>query len=111
MKEYYLSENRKYGWKRDKPDPRDFKYKTICPSLTDLPNKIDLRYTCSPLENQKWLGSCTAQALAGNIEFLENKESPKARVHRPKPPYKTYPPPPKPKTPTQQTIPKSLPND
>ena len=34
---------------------------------------VDLREFCSPVENQGTLGSCTANALAGNIEFLDEK--------------------------------------
>ena len=34
---------------------------------------VDLREFCSPVENQGALGSCTANALAGNIEFLDEK--------------------------------------
>ena len=34
---------------------------------------MDLRAGCSPVENQKTLGSCTANALVGALEFLEKK--------------------------------------
>jgi C1A family cysteine protease len=39
-----------------------------------LPSHIDLRPTCSPVENQSTLGSCTSNALAAAIEFLERKD-------------------------------------
>ncbi|MDO8722388.1 MAG: C1 family peptidase [Syntrophales bacterium] len=39
-----------------------------------MPAKVDLRPTCSPVENQKELGSCTANALAGALEFLMKKD-------------------------------------
>jgi C1A family cysteine protease len=39
-----------------------------------LPSKVDLSSQCSPIENQGTLGSCTANALVGNLEFLELKD-------------------------------------
>lgn len=62
----------KYGWIPDRPDHRDLLYKSILPNLT-LPKQVDLRKLCSPIENQGTLGSCTANALSGNLEFLDNK--------------------------------------
>jgi C1A family cysteine protease len=38
-----------------------------------LPQSTDLRNLCSKVEDQGQLGSCTAQALVGNLELLENK--------------------------------------
>ena len=69
---------RKYSWKPDVPDINDFLYESIAPPLKALPPSIDLRATCSPVEDQGDLGSCTANALAGAMEFLEdeNKVSP-----------------------------------
>lgn len=61
-----------YGWRPDVPDQRDFFYKAIKPVIR-LPKSIDLRKNCSSVENQGELGSCTANALSGNIEFLDNK--------------------------------------
>jgi C1A family cysteine protease len=61
-----------YGWVPDRPDQRDYVFKTIRPKIR-LPGSIDLRKQCSKIENQGALGSCTAQALAGNIEFLDNR--------------------------------------
>ena len=61
------------GWLPDIPDQRDFLYQGIQPRKLRLPSKVDLRALCSSVENQGPLGSCTANALAGNIEFLENK--------------------------------------
>jgi len=62
---------RPYGWIPDKPDQRDFAYRDISPAIR-LPKKTDLRGFCSKVEDQGQLGSCTAQALAGNLEFLDN---------------------------------------
>lgn len=60
----------KYGWKPDLPDYRDFKYMVTAP--IELPQIIDLRSKCSKIENQSVVGSCTANALVGNLEYLEN---------------------------------------
>lgn len=60
-----------YGWLPDLPDHRDLMYSAIAPQLRQLPAKVDLRSKCSPVENQGSLGSCTANALAGALEFLE----------------------------------------
>ncbi len=61
-----------YGWHPDIPDQRDYLYKAIQPVIK-LPKKADLRGLCSVVEDQGSLGSCTAQALAGNLEFLDNR--------------------------------------
>ncbi len=63
---------RTYGWVPDIPDQRDYLYKAIKP-VVKLPKEVDLREHCSIVEDQGNLGSCTAQALAGNLEFLDNK--------------------------------------
>ncbi|MDD5679782.1 MAG: peptidase, partial [Candidatus Omnitrophica bacterium] len=63
---------RSYGWVPDVPDQRDYLYSAIRP-VVRLPRKVDLREGCSIVEDQGNLGSCTAQALAGNQEFLDKK--------------------------------------
>lgn len=64
-----------YGWLPDLPDHRDLLYAQIIPPLVALPPSVDLRPTCSPVENQGQLGSCTANALVGTLEFLERKDN------------------------------------
>ena len=61
-----------YGWLPDIPDSRDLLYRAIRPRLR-LPQSVDLREKASAVEDQRALGSCTAQALAGNIELLDKK--------------------------------------
>jgi C1A family cysteine protease len=63
-----------YGWLPDLPDHRDQLYASIAPKLSQLPPKVDLRAGCSPIEDQGQLGSCTANALVGALEFLEKKD-------------------------------------
>ena len=63
-----------YGWKKDNPDHRDFRYKAPLP-VENLPVSVDLRKYCPAIETQGELGSCTANALVANIEFLEIKEN------------------------------------
>ena len=61
------------GWIPDLPDQRDFLYAHLRPSGVRLPRSVDLRPSMSPVEDQGQLGSCTANALAGALEFLEIK--------------------------------------
>ncbi len=65
---------RGYGWVPDLPDHRDLLYGAIHPVPPPLPSQVDLRPGCSPVEDQGALGSCTANALAGGLEFLERKD-------------------------------------
>lgn len=65
---------RRYGWVPDLPDQRDYLYGAVRPVPAALPPGIDLRPFCSPVEDQGNLGSCTANALAGALEFLEKKD-------------------------------------
>jgi len=61
-----------YGWLPDLPDKRDWLYGVVR-RLPRLPRRTDLRAICSVVEDQGELGSCTANALAGALEFLERK--------------------------------------
>ena len=62
-----MSEQRVYGWKRQLRDDRDLLYKVN--HSVPLPKSVDLRAKCPPVYNQGQLGSCTANAIAGAIEF------------------------------------------
>jgi len=73
------------GWLPDYPDYRDYtmdheKIKPLVkkvgvkePLKVSLPASKDLRTWCSPIENQYSLGSCTANAGVGIIEYYERK--------------------------------------
>jgi len=89
-----MTENRKHamGWIPDYPDFRDYTEDTDevkellkpsglphpvarkkSPKAKPLPASVDLREWCSPVENQGFLGSCTAHAGVGIIEYYERK--------------------------------------
>ena len=61
----------RYGWTPDLPDQRDFMFGAVRRIPKTLPKKVDLRENCSPVEDQGNLGSCTANALVGLLEYLE----------------------------------------
>lgn len=85
------------GWLADYPEHRDFgPNQSVVPervkqmgqgaSVNDmlakigvaspvaaLPGSIDLRQWCAPIEDQGTIGSCTAQAGAGMIEYFERR--------------------------------------
>lgn len=73
------------GWLPDVPDTRDYTTdseavgklleKTAVRSLRadGGPAQVDLRQWCAPIEDQGELGSCTAQAGVGMLEYLERR--------------------------------------
>jgi len=65
---------RGYGWQKDLPDQRDFSYAAPAPSPAPLPSKVDLRSQCPPVYDQGQLGSCTANAIGGAIQFERRKQ-------------------------------------
>ena len=73
------------GWLPDYPDFRDFTVEKSAvkdmltkvgvekPIKVGLPSSVDLRAWCSPIENQGSLGSCTANAGVGIVEYFERR--------------------------------------
>jgi C1A family cysteine protease len=73
------------GWLRDLPDYRDYTadHAQIQPQLDAIgvahpenaspASSVDLRAYCSPVEDQGALGSCTANATAGLVEYFERR--------------------------------------
>lgn len=69
----------RYGWLPDLPDNRD---KIWTPKLgrrgvmPKLPSKKDLRLTGfePPIYDQSWLGSCTANGVAGAFEYVQREQ-------------------------------------
>jgi C1A family cysteine protease len=74
-----------FGWLRDLPDFRDYApdHKEVSEILAQstrlnrvqakLPGKADLRSWFSPIEDQGNLGSCTANAGAGLVEYFQRR--------------------------------------
>jgi C1A family cysteine protease len=67
----------RYGWLPDLPDDRDHRYGLARALPKALPPAVDLRPGCSPVEDQGELGSCTANALVGSLEYLMKKDKAK----------------------------------
>ena len=63
-----------YGWNRDLPDGRDFMYGAPPRVVSQLPESVDLRPGCPPVYDQGQLGSCTANAIGGALEFAQIEE-------------------------------------
>ncbi|MCF8112108.1 MAG: hypothetical protein K9J85_11560 [Desulfobacteraceae bacterium] len=74
------------GWIPPLPDLRDFS--DAEPQIANMarklgvrkskgqkgpPKSVDLRSWCSPVENQKSLGSCTAHAAVGIVEYFQRR--------------------------------------
>jgi C1A family cysteine protease len=68
---------KRYGWVADLPDHRDHIYSAPMQVVTSLPTKVDLSSQCPAVYDQGQLGSCTANAIAGAIEFDLMKEKKK----------------------------------
>ena len=77
-----------FGWLPDLPSIQDYtpEHATVKPLLATvhavgaakaaplaLPGSVDLRAWCSPIENQLNLGSCTANAGVGMVEYYERR--------------------------------------
>src|SRR5580692_7685401 len=59
-----------YGWVPDLPDQRDFMFAAPVENMAALPPNVDLRPQCpKEVYDQGQLGSCTANAIAGALEF------------------------------------------
>ena len=73
------------GWLPDYPDLRDYtpehaniqpllaKANVAEPEKVSLPNSVDLRSWFSPVEDQGSLGSCTANAGVGIVEYFQRR--------------------------------------
>ncbi len=71
------------GWLQDLPDLRDYTEedrdipqmveKLNITSEPKAPSKVDLKRWCSPIEDQEHLGSCTAQAAVGIVEYFQRR--------------------------------------
>jgi C1A family cysteine protease len=68
---------KRYGWVADLPDHRDHICSAPMQVVTSLPTKVDLSSQCPAVYDQGQIGSCTANAIAGAIEFDFMKEKKK----------------------------------
>jgi C1A family cysteine protease len=64
----------RYGWIPDLPDNRDYVLRASPRALARLPVRVDLTKACPPVYDQGEIGSCTANAIAGAIEFDQMKQ-------------------------------------
>jgi C1A family cysteine protease len=65
----------RYGWIPDLPDHRDHLFAATPEMLGNLPPAVDLRAACPAVYDQGDLGSCTANAIAGAIQFEQIKQA------------------------------------
>jgi len=66
----------RYGWHRDMPDARDHVFSAPLQRFPQgVPPAVDLRAGCPPVYDQGQLGSCTANAIAGAVEFDRKKQN------------------------------------
>jgi C1A family cysteine protease len=65
---------RGYGWQPDVPDHRDHLYAAPLIYQAKLPVQADLRKKCPAVYDQGQLGSCTANAIAGAVQFERLKQ-------------------------------------
>lgn len=65
---------KRYGWIPDIPDHRDLVYSAPMAMVKKLPTKVDLRTACPPVYDQGMLGSCTANAIGGAVQFGQMKQ-------------------------------------
>ncbi len=62
-----------FGWVRDLPDQRDLHYPTT--EAISYPPKVDLSPQFPAPYDQANLGSCTANAIAGVMQYVQQQES------------------------------------
>lgn len=74
----------KYGWKRDLPDIRDHVASfTHEEQLAVMPTAHSLRDKMPPVYNQGQLGSCTANAIGGAVQYQQLKQGEAEGGHNP----------------------------
>jgi hypothetical protein len=63
-----------YGWKPDKPDKRDLGRIILRKHILARPPAYDMTPKFFPPYDQGQLGSCTANGIAGAVEWMDNQE-------------------------------------
>lgn len=64
-----------YNFRADLPDKRDFRFKAT-EQVSALPTQVNLLHQQCPVVDQGQIGSCTANALAGFLGFIELQKKP-----------------------------------
>lgn len=64
---------RGFGWLRDLPDKRDYRFGPLGAVLAELPDYVDLRAEMPPVYDQGDLGSCAPNAGIACVEHAELK--------------------------------------
>jgi len=64
---------KRYGWTPDFPDNRDLVYETRKMGHI-LPEVVDLRPKCPPVQDQSNLGACTAHAICSAFQFEQMRQ-------------------------------------
>lgn len=66
------------GWRRGIPDHRDYLYSAPASVVSALPSSVDLRPQMPAVYDQGPIGSCTANSIAGAVQFdrLKSGKSP-----------------------------------
>jgi C1A family cysteine protease len=73
-----------YGWRKDQPDPRDHLFAlTREEQTTVLPSEFSLRAKMPPVYDQGQLGSCTANAIGGCVQYEQMKQKEAEGTHTP----------------------------
>lgn len=66
-----------YGWKADQPDQRDLHYVASTAVVMALPSQVDLRPQMPAVYDQGQLGSCTANAIGGALQYEQIRQQEK----------------------------------
>ena len=64
----------KLNYKKSPPDSRDY-YINSLKQVSTIPNSVDLSQWCSPVRDQGQVGSCTAFATSGLMEYFYKKNT------------------------------------
>jgi C1A family cysteine protease len=80
--ELITSPKKTMGWLPDQPDNRDYVYeqRMRMMSTAQLPTTVSLRTNCSPVRNQRDIGSCTGFAVAAGVEYLRRTDEDKFKT-------------------------------
>jgi C1A family cysteine protease len=63
------------GWIPDLPDHRDLAFAAVPESLAKLPTYVDLRPKMPAVYDQLQLGSCTANGIAGAVQYERRRQN------------------------------------